>query len=78
MNPFDRIKSGKQAEVRYLDSDFQVLTPGSYVRCAVTDTEIPLEELKYWSVTRQEAYVDADVAGRRYHETDAKVDHPNV
>ena len=27
--------------------------------CAVTGKPIPLHELKYWSVERQEAYADA-------------------
>jgi len=48
-----------EAKIRYLESDFQVLVPGSHVRCAVTSTAIPLDELKYWSFDRQEAYVDA-------------------
>ncbi len=48
----------KEARIRYLDADYQVLTPGSFVRCAVTGKVIPLDELKYWSVARQEAYVD--------------------
>ena len=30
--------------------------PGAFVRCAVTNVPIPLEELKYWSVDLQEAY----------------------
>ena len=29
------------------------------VTCAVTGTAIPLENLRYWSVARQEPYVDA-------------------
>jgi len=58
MNRFEGSGSG-EARVRYLDADFQVVSPGSYVRCAVTGTLIPLDELKYWSVARQEAYVDA-------------------
>jgi hypothetical protein len=33
-----------------------VISPGTYVRCAVTDARIPLDELKYWSVDLQEAY----------------------
>jgi hypothetical protein len=32
------------------------------VICAVTGTRIPLHELRYWSVERQEAYVDADAS----------------
>ena len=45
-----------EAQVQYLDGDFRVVSPGTYVRCAVTDARIPLDELKYWSVDLQEAY----------------------
>jgi hypothetical protein len=45
-----------EAEVKYLDGDFRVLRPGAFVRCAVTGAPIALEELKYWSVDRQEPY----------------------
>jgi hypothetical protein len=45
-----------EAKVQYLDGDFRVISPGTYVRCAVTDARIPLDELKYWSVDLQEAY----------------------
>ena len=45
-----------EAQVQYLDGDFRVISPGAYVRCAVTDVRIPLDELKYWSVDLQEAY----------------------
>lgn len=48
-----------EAKLRYLDSDYQVVAPGSFVVCAVTGQAIPLSELRYWSVDRQEAYVDA-------------------
>jgi hypothetical protein len=51
--------------VRYLDGDFQVISPGSFVRCAVTGKIIPLDELKYWSVARQEPYADAQVSFAR-------------
>ena len=36
-----------------------MLRPGAYVRCAITGRPIPLDELVYWNVERQEAYVDA-------------------
>lgn len=55
----------REARIRYLDADYQVLSPGSFVRCAVTGQAIPLDELKYWSVGRQEAYVDAEASFRR-------------
>jgi hypothetical protein len=32
------------------------------VTCAVTVKAIALEDLRYWSVDRQEAYFDADVS----------------
>ena len=54
-----------EAQVEYLDGDFRVTSPGSYVRCAITGEHIPLDELKYWSVDRQEAYWDADAASSR-------------
>ncbi|MBZ0228792.1 MAG: DUF2093 domain-containing protein [Bauldia sp.] len=69
MNRIDRSNPGGEARVRYLDGDFQVVMPGRFVRCAVTGAEIPLDELKYWSVTRQEAYVDATAALKRHQET---------
>jgi len=46
-----------EAEVKYLDGDFRVVRPGAFVRCAVTNIPIPLEELKYWSVELQEPYI---------------------
>ena len=30
--------------------------------CAVTGVQIPLHELRYWSVERQEAYIDAEAS----------------
>ncbi len=46
-----------EAEVKFLDGDFRIVKPGAFVRCAQTGVPIPLEELKYWSVDLQEAYV---------------------
>ena len=54
LNRFDNRSVPGEAEVRYLDGDFRVLRPGAFVRCAITGVAIPLEELKYWSVERQE------------------------
>lgn len=59
---------GREAQIRYLDGDFQVLVPGDYVRCAVTAQPIRLDELRYWSVARQEPYLDAATAFRRDRE----------
>ena len=54
-----------EAEVKYLDGDFRVIRPGVFVRCAVTGVPIPLEELKYWSVERQEAYASPQAVMER-------------
>ena len=64
MNRFEG-PGAKEARIRYLDGDFQVASPGSFVRCAVTSESIPLDELRYWSVARQEAYISAAVSLKR-------------
>ncbi|WP_349359631.1 DUF2093 domain-containing protein [Stappia sp.] len=69
MNRFDPPRAPNEARVRYLDADYQILSPGTFVRCAVTGQAIPVDELKYWSVARQEAYVDAAAAMARYEES---------
>ena len=58
MNRIDISGRGGEARLRYLAGDFQVVRPGAYVRCATTGAIIPLDELKYWSVERQEPYRD--------------------
>ncbi len=52
-------KSNGPARLRYDLSDYQILSPGSFVICAVTGKPIPLEELRYWNPVRQEAYCSA-------------------
>ncbi|MET4632816.1 hypothetical protein ABIE08_000729 [Kaistia defluvii] len=58
MNRIDPAGRGGEARIRYLDGDYQILSPGAFVRCAVTGGVIPLDELKYWNVAHQEAYID--------------------
>jgi hypothetical protein len=65
MNMMDR-GVGKQATLQYLDGEYRVLTQGTYVVCAVTGVQIPLEDLRYWNVDLQEAYANADAANKRY------------
>jgi hypothetical protein len=60
------------AEVRYLDGDFRVIRPGAFVRCAITGVDIPLEELRYWSVERQEAYASPETVMQRHAATYAR------
>ena len=52
----------REAKLRYLDADFQVLREGEFVRCAVTGEPIRIDQLRYWNVERQVAYRSADVA----------------
>jgi hypothetical protein len=57
MNKIDRRPvDGGEAKVEYLDGDFRIVRPGAFVRCAISGQPIPLDELRYWSVDRQEAY----------------------
>jgi hypothetical protein len=66
MNRFERIPlAAGEAELRYLDGDYRIVRPGSYVRCAVTGVPIALDELKYWSVDLQEAYATPEAVLRR-------------
>lgn len=69
MNRFEG-PGAREAKIRYLDGDFQVMSPGAFVRCAVTGEPIPIDELKYWSVARQEAYVNAEISLKRELEAD--------
>lgn len=49
----------REALIRYDTPEYHVLRPGDYVVCAITHERIPLSDLKYWSVARQEPYRDA-------------------
>jgi hypothetical protein len=68
MNMMERGMRG-QAALKYLDGDYTILTPGTFVVCAVSGAEIPLEDLRYWNVDLQEAYATAEIAHRRFVET---------
>jgi hypothetical protein len=54
--------AGGEAKIKYLDGDFDVTLPGAFVTCAVTGAQIALDDLRYWSVDRQEAYCDAEAS----------------
>lgn len=66
MNRYESPRSGGEARLRYRDGDYDILSPGSFVRCAVTGQPIPLDELRYWNVDLQEAYLDAETALKRH------------
>jgi hypothetical protein len=52
----------RPARLHYMAGTYRVLVPGDHVLCAATEKPIPLTELRYWSVERQEAYVDAQAS----------------
>jgi hypothetical protein len=53
---------GREARLHYMPGTFRVLSSGDYVTCAVTGRRIPLDELRYWNVERQEAYATAEAS----------------
>ncbi len=66
MNRIDRdFNVHGQAKLKYLPGGYKVITPGTFVVCAVTGKKISLEDLRYWSVKRQEAYSSPDASLKR-------------
>jgi hypothetical protein len=66
MNQHERNFSvGPGAELRYGHGDYKIIRNGTFVRCAVTGQPIPLDDLKYWSVERQEAYAHPEAVLQR-------------
>ena len=54
----------RPARLHYLPYSFRVLQAGDHVVCAVSGQRIPLDQLRYWSVARQEPYVNAEASTR--------------
>lgn len=60
MNRMDHIiPAQREAKLRYLDHEFEVVSVGEFVRCAVTGDPIRLENLRYWNVAKQVAFKSA-------------------
>jgi hypothetical protein len=53
---------GRPAKLHYLPGSFRVLANGDHVTCAVTGQPIALDQLRYWSVERQEPYATPEAA----------------
>ena len=68
MNRYERPSAQGEAAIQYLDGDYRILKPGAFVLCAVTGQQIPLTELRYWSVERQEPYAGPDIAAQVYQD----------
>ena len=56
--------TARVARLHYMANGFRVLTPGDHVVCAASGKRVPLEELRYWSVARQEPYASAELAAK--------------
>lgn len=66
MNRFERTPVGQtEAKLDYGDGEFRVLAPGAFVRCGVTGQPIPLDQLRYWNIERQEAYATPEAKMQR-------------
>ena len=52
----------RPARLHFMANGFRVLAPGDHVVCAVSGTRIALDDLRYWSVAKQEAYATAALA----------------
>ncbi len=50
------------ARLQYQANGFRLLSPGDHVLCAITGVAIGLDELRYWSVERQEPYASAAIS----------------
>jgi hypothetical protein len=69
MNQIERdFGSGGPAELEYLDGEYRIVKPGSFVYCAVTGEPVALDALRYWSVDLQEAYASPAIALQRFRE----------
>lgn len=52
----------RPARLHYMANGFRVLTPGDHVVCGATGARIPLEQLRYWDVARQQPYATPQAA----------------
>ncbi len=69
MNQMERdFRPDGLAEVEYLDGEYRIVKPGSFVLCSVTGDRIPIEALRYWSVDLQEAYASPASALKRFQD----------
>jgi hypothetical protein len=52
----------RPARLHYMAYSFRVLQPGDHVLCAVTGRRIAIDDLRYWSIARQEPYASAEIS----------------
>jgi hypothetical protein len=58
--------SGRAARLHYMANGFRVLASGDHVICAITGERVAVDDLRYWSVARQEPYASAEVATKAF------------
>jgi hypothetical protein len=69
MNRIDKLFGLRgEARLRYMHGEYQVLSSGDFVRCAVSGQAIVLADLRYWNVDLQEPYASAELSMKRYVE----------
>lgn len=56
--------TARLARLHYMANGFRVLVPGDHVMCAVSAEPIAIDELRYWSIDKQQAYASAAIALR--------------
>jgi hypothetical protein len=56
--------TARAARLHYMANGFRVLSPGDHVVCAASGERIPIDSLRYWSVSAQEPYASAELAMR--------------
>jgi hypothetical protein len=49
----------REAKLKYMDGEYQVLREGDFVRCSVSGDPINVDNLRYWNVDFQRAYKSA-------------------
>lgn len=64
------------AILHYGDGDYAIVKQGAFVVCAVSGRKIPLEALRYWNATHQEAYAGAREATQRWIELNGDLKKP--
>lgn len=56
----------KVAKLHYMPNGFRMLSSGDHVLCAVSGEQIALEDLRYWSVEKQEPYATAQISAHAH------------
>ncbi len=55
-------QGGRPAKLHYMANGFRILVQGDHVVCAKSGAPISLEQLRYWSVARQEPYATPELS----------------